>query len=395
MLSTVALTWPPSNTHGWGVFGANFLREMLRLGRPQPLLLVPADPAFLNPADKKVLAPLLQQQAQLQQQFAAHAGSITVNGACVVHGLGNGLGANPINRRFIGEPNVGFTFFERVDFPDDIIERSRWMDAVMAGSTWNADVLKGLGFPKVGCVFQGVDTEKFKPAPLSGDEANRFGDRFVVFSGGKFEIRKAQDLVLAAFKRFHDTHPDSLLVTVWHNPWPQTMEGMLLSPHVEGIPAADVPAPEAIGAWAQAQGLPAGAHVDLGFVANAEMPELFRHCHVGLFPNRCEGGTNLVAMEAMASGLPCVLSANSGHMDIVGDERAYPLTTQRPIAFEQPGGDHWRESDIDEIVAALETAYADREDARRRGQAAHEFMQGLSWQKQIPKLLQALEGFAA
>ena len=42
----------------------------------------------------------------------------------------------------------------------------------------------------------------------------------------------------------------------------------------------------------------------------------------GLFPNRCEGGTNLVAMEAMASGLPVILSGTSA--------RPPPLTPNLP-----------------------------------------------------------------
>ena len=41
------------------------------------------------------------------------------------------------------------------------------------------------------------------------------------------------------------------------------------------------------------------AFVDLGWVPNWQMAAILRDMDVGLFPNRCEGGTNLVAMEAM------------------------------------------------------------------------------------------------
>ena len=47
------------------------------------------------------------------------------------------------------------------------------------------------------------------------------------------------------------------------------------------------------------------------------MPDVLRRADVALFPNRCEGGTNLVAMEAAAVGVPVVLSANTGHLDVI------------------------------------------------------------------------------
>ena len=44
---------------------------------------------------------------------------------------------------------------------------------------------------------------------------------------------------------------------------------------------------------------------------------LLKQADLAVFPNRCEGGTNLVAMEAIACGVPTVLSANSGHLDLL------------------------------------------------------------------------------
>lgn len=46
-----------------------------------------------------------------------------------------------------------------------------------------------------------------------------------------------------------------------------------------------------------------------------QLAEALAEADVALFPNRGEGGTNLMAMQAMASGVPTVLSANSG-MDV-------------------------------------------------------------------------------
>ncbi len=387
MPNALAITWPPSNIHGWGVFGANLIRDLQRRGTPAPILFASCQTDHLDPEDEAAFSPLIQQQRQIEQQLVNQPGTVSPRGVCVMHGLGNNMAAQPINARFKGEPNVGFTFFEQVDFPDNIVQRSVWLDIVITGSTWNGEVLKGLGFPKVGRVFQGVNVERFKPRPRSG----LYGDRFAVFSGGKLELRKSQDIVIAAFAKFHAKRPDSLLVSVWMNPWPDVIKNMAVSPLIGSLPKTGISWREAIPAWSMTEGLPEGAHIDLGPVANHAMPEVLATVDCALFPNRCEGGTNLVAMEAMASGLPCVLSANSGHLDLIRDDNCFALNDQESADFHPPGSDHWRESDVDEIVEALDRIYLDREEARLRGAAAHRFMRDWAWPNQIGKLIHEID----
>ena len=69
--------------------------------------------------------------------------------------------------------------------------------------------------------------------------------------------------------------------------------------------------------WLLKQGLPPGSFIDLPFTHNLLMPGVLRECDVAVFPNRCEGGTNLVAMEAMACGVPTYVSYNTGQKDLV------------------------------------------------------------------------------
>ena len=141
---------------------------------------------------------------------------------------------------------------------------------------------------------------------------------------------------------------------------------------------ADVPG------WAALNGIPAHQVFDLGPVPNRAMPRILREADVGLFPNRAEGGTNLVAMECMACGVPAILSANTGHLDLMRDGTCLPLLRQAAV----PGDAHrgWGSSDVEEIVAALETAYADREAARAIGAGGAGFVAGLSWAAQMDAL---------
>jgi hypothetical protein len=72
--------------------------------------------------------------------------------------------------------------------------------------------------------LQGVDVEIFSPKVRGTREPRpqRLQGRFVIFSGGKFELRKAQDIAVAAFKAFSQAYPSAkaLLMFSWYNPWP-------------------------------------------------------------------------------------------------------------------------------------------------------------------------------
>ena len=144
-------------------------------------------------------------------------------------------------------------------------------------------------------------------------------------------------------------------------------------------------------AWLEANGVPKRQVLDLGRVPNSEMPRILREADVALFPNRAEGGTNLVAMECMACGLPTILSANTGHLDLIRGSNCYALHTQTPIADPQCLG--WGESDIDEIVEALEAAYCDRSEAQQRGCRGAEMLAEMSWGRQLGKLAELIHPY--
>ena len=238
-------------------------------------------------------------------------------------------------------------------------------------------------------VFQGIDPALFRPRsrnPL-------YPDRFVIFSGGKFEYRKAQDIVVAAFREFHARHAEALLLFAWDNQWTQVISEIAASPHVEGAPGIDGEGGIQFAPWLLRNGLAADAFVDLATVPNHDMPPYLAAADVALFPNRCEPGTNLVAMEAMATGLPAILSANTGHLDLIGDGNCLPLRAQAP-ATPPPsfgGAEGWGESSVAEIVEGLETVYRDRDAARQMGAKGAATLAGFSWSHQVGQLLSVID----
>ncbi|MBF0394459.1 MAG: glycosyltransferase family 4 protein [Alphaproteobacteria bacterium] len=383
-MDKVAIAWQVGLLSGWGVLGTNLAVQMGLRGI-RPVLLSAGDPLGGDPLQRRALeravadaAPVVERCAQGERLPFP-----------MLHGLADRLGFPDYWGRVGGSPDVGFVFFEHVDIPAEAIEQARRLPLIIAGSGWNARVLADLGLTNVALCPQGVDPAHFHPAPRTG----HFRDRFVVFSGGKLEYRKGQDIVIGAFRIFRQRHPDALLMTAWHNPWLASVATLNRSPHVEGLPR---PLADglAIEEWLATNGLPPGSVVDLGAVPNSAVAPMLREADIAVFPNRCEGGTNLVAMECMACGVPVVLSRNTGHLDLieaVGDD-CFVLEQQFDLGELSglPAMAGWGESMVDELVARLEEAYADRALARRRGAVAAAAMRDWSWELRVGGMLDAI-----
>ena len=103
--------------------------------------------------------------------------------------------------------------------------------------------------------------------------------------------------------------------------------------------------------------------------------------------NRCEPG-NLVAME-LASGLPVIMSANTGHLDLIEDGNSFVLHRQTPVAPYAPytGVEGWGEPDVEEVIAHLTKIYEDQKAAATRGIAAANTMKRFTWGRQVSRLL--------
>ena len=79
--------------------------------------------------------------------------------------------------------------------------------SMVAGSKWNADILKEYGAEAV-AIPQGVDKKIFHPNGSKREDYLK--DKFVIFSGGKWEQRKGQDLIIYAIREIQKKYPDIL-----------------------------------------------------------------------------------------------------------------------------------------------------------------------------------------
>jgi glycosyltransferase involved in cell wall biosynthesis len=382
----IVFCWGVSSFFGWGLYGLNLALALSRHPVFAPFAAMRFGPGdcVLDPLREHRMASVAIGSSALWDALPCLPDETIEIDAPVLQGLGAELNDHPAEggKRLTGQPTVGVVFLERAALSPAALERAERFALIVAGSTWNEHVLRANGIVATTTVLQGVDTSVFHPGPRSG----QFPGRFVIFSGGKLEHRKGQDLVVKAFRAFRARHPEALLVTAWHTPWHWADPDMA---RLTGTVAAE---PDATGhadtaAWAIANGVPADSLVALGAVPNIAMAHVLREADVGLFPNRCEGGTNLVAMECMACGVPVILSANTGHLDLLRDGNAFALERQGTVADR----DGWGESDVEEIIDTLETVWTDRHRAAETAERGAGFIAPMTWERQTERLLRAID----
>jgi glycosyltransferase involved in cell wall biosynthesis len=359
----VLLNWPADVFYGWGIVGLNLflhwandpdIRGVMGQG------IAEMNFAALDPLRISACREALAESNAFQGRLRSVGG--TRLAFPVVDGLGNGL-THP--GTLTGSVTFGRCVFEDTRLADLDGKLAKY-DGLVVASEWNAALLRANTRKPVTLIHEGIDPSLFHPGPRSGllDSG-----RFYVFSGGKVEFRKGHDLTLAAFREFSRRHDDAVLVTMWHSRWPELsvgFQGRLAVP-LGRNPRGGLD----FARWLAENGVDPRKAIELPRTPNPLMPVILREMDCALAPSRAEACTNLVAKEAMACGVPMIIAANTGVLDLVDEGNCIPLTRQASVmGVADAGTEGWGESDADEIVAALETLYTNSERRRtvaRRG----------------------------
>ncbi|MGE0722995.1 MAG: glycosyltransferase family 4 protein [Alphaproteobacteria bacterium] len=378
---TLAITWPATSQTGWGRTAAHLAIEWGRRADLRPVLCGGIGPLSLDPLQTVAIQPAVAAGAGLRAAIVAAPDRDRPVDGIALQIAGNRLGPTT---RVRGARNVHLPIVENTAGGAAKRAFLQTGDALVAASRWNAAVLEAIGGRPLPVVHQGIDPAHFHPAPRLGLHPRRF----VIFSGGKVEHRKGQDIVIAAFRAFRTRRPEALLLVAWASDQRDAGADIAGSPHVAGPPPRGLDGGADIAAWLAAEGIAPADAIVLPAMPNRAMAPVMREADVALFPNRGEGGTNLVLMEAMALGLPCIAAANTGHLDVIAPERAFPLLRQTACRPPRPGFgvEGWGESDVAEIVEALEQVHADRAAAAARGAAAARFIADWTWARCAERL---------
>lgn len=240
-----------------------------------------------------------------------------------------------------GKRNVAYTFFE-FELGPNAAARAEGYDVVFCGSSWCLERMKERGITNGKVLIQGVDEILFSPKPPRNPDGT-----FRIFSGGKFELRKGQDIVIAAFSYFAKRHPEAHLVCAWHNPWEGLIHSMAHS-DVLTVNATGNTQAELYHNLLVASGVPASQFTILPQLSQVQLSAQMANTDCGLFPNRCEGGTNLVLMEYLSLNRPAVANLKTGHADLSGADIIE--------IFAMVDENGWAKQTVSSVINALEFA---------------------------------------
>lgn len=272
-------------------------------------------------------------------------------------GLGIALGPLEWLPSIVGRRRISFAVWETTRVPEDYLHKLRSTDQVWVPTHWGRQLFEraGLDPAHLRVVPEGVDPYLFVPAATP-----RNPEPFRFLSIGKWEKRKgSEDLVRAFCTEFKRSEPVELVMHA-HNPY--------LGDHLD-LQAEITHCVRDLGN-------------DLGRVVLSppkELPELIRtlqSCDAFVLPTRAEGW-GLPILEAMACGLPCIVTDYSGHRAFANEDNAYLISVERMCAVDDPqffspdeDWGEWAQPDLAHLRHLMRHVYTHREEAAARGQRA-------------------------
>jgi FkbM family methyltransferase len=249
-----------------------------------------------------------------------------------------------------GDALLAYVFWEESLLPADTVAvLNASFRGVLAPSFFVARALQdsGVSLP-IHVVGFAPDLADFEALP--GPPATSSGTTHFLHVSSAF-ARKGIDVLLAAYAQaFRATDPVRLVIKTFPNPHNDVQA------HIDALRRTD-------------PGHPAIDLIDAD-IERPAMLRLYAQADAIVLPTRGEG-FNIPAAEAMAAGIPLVVTGHGGHMDFCAD-------AARLVKFRlAPSRSHlatsmslWAEPDIADLAAALGEIHRDRPAALARAQSA-------------------------
>ncbi len=255
---------------------------------------------------------------------------------------------------------IGYTMVENTRIGKKWTDWCNEMDMLMVPSEYLINVFKESGVIKpIVSVRQGVDSKKF---PYIERRPQR---KFVFGTIGYQDDRKNwQDLVTAFCSEFNQNEPVELWIKNTNGYWNNTSFSDDRIKIINKMYTFD------------------------------QIQRLYSYFDCFVFPSHAEG-SGLPPREAMATGLPTIITNWSGLTEIADESISYPLT---PISIdhpdvrgpEQPG--FMAKIDVQELMYQMRYVYEHPQEAKIKGKKASEFIhKEYNWDKCAELLIKTLE----
>jgi glycosyltransferase involved in cell wall biosynthesis len=260
------------------------------------------------------------------------------------------------------EFRIGYTMVENTQIGPDWVQHCNKMDAIFVPSEFLVEVFKSCGVTvPVISIKQGMDSRKFPYYEKPKTEKFVFGT-----IGYQDERKNWEDLVVAFCSEFNRNEPVELWIKNSNPYW-----------GYKCFKDRRIKAMNRIYSF-------------------SEIQELYKMFDCFVFPSHAEG-SGLPPREAMAIGLPVILTNWSGLTEISNPKISYPID---PIAIdfpdirgpEQPG--MMARINVKELMYQMRYVYEHPMEARKKGKEASKFVhENYSWDACAKDLYKKLEQF--
>lgn len=262
--------------------------------------------------------------------------------------------------------NYGYYIFEYTKIPQLYIESINRLDKIYTASDWGCQVLKDNGVKIPVAKFPGgVNTAKFNTKHRKVWDGNGI---FRFLHIGKCEERKGTyDLVKAFLNEFRDNKDVSLTLSIDN-------------PHIPGFKAEQ---------WLL-DNFGSTTNIKIQHYVG-DIRNLYATHHCAVFPTRAEG-IGLPIVEAMACGIPTIVTETSGTSEFIDETRNIVLYGEKKPIYDKfffpvegQWGD-WIVPRVETIQGALKRAY-NNYNIELGNKSAAWIEQNFTWKKAIEKFV--------
>lgn len=244
----------------------------------------------------------------------------------------------------ISDIRIGYSMVEGTEIGEKWVGHCNAMDAMFVPSKYLVDVFKKCGVTvPIYTVRQGINPDNYHYI-----ERKRNKDNFIFSTCGWLDERKNwREMVTAFTSEFESDEPVEL--------WLKNSNSLF---------GFEQPSDSRV------------KFID-ELLSFEQMQIFYKNTDCFLFPSRAEGA-GMPVREAMATGLPTILTNWSGLADVCDERYNYPLT---PVAIDLPDGRKEASQpgfqariSIPELMYWMRHVYENQEEAREKGRKASEWM---------------------